>query len=45
MQERIIGRYVVNDVYDPNTNELIVDTNTMITEDIAEKIVASGIEN
>ena len=44
MQERIIGRYVVNDVYDPNTNELIVDTNTMITEDIAERIVASGIE-
>ncbi|CDB31542.1 dNA-directed RNA polymerase [Clostridium sp. CAG:575] len=37
MQERIIGRYVVNDVYDPNTNELIVDTNTMITEEIADK--------
>ena len=44
MQERLIGRYVVNDVYDPNTKELIVDTNTMITEDIAEKIVAAGIE-
>ena len=44
MQERIIGRYVVNDVYDPNTNELIVDNNTMITESIAEKIVSAGIE-
>ena len=44
MQERIIGRYVVNDVFDPNTKELIVDTNTMITEDIADKIVAAGIE-
>ena len=44
MQERLIGRYVVNDVYDPNTKELIVDTDTMITEDIAEKIVAAGIE-
>ena len=44
MQERIIGRYVVNDVYDPNTNELIVDTNTMITEEIADKIVNAGIE-
>ncbi len=44
MQERIVGRYVVNDVIDPNTNELIVDTNTMITESIAEKIVAAGIE-
>ena len=39
MQERIIGRYVVNDVYDPNTKELIVDTNTMITEEIADKIL------
>ena len=44
MQERIIGRYVVNDVYDPNTKELIVDTNTMITEEIADKIVNAGIE-
>ena len=44
MQERIIGRYVVNDVYDPNTKELIVDTNTMITEKIADKIVNAGIE-
>ena len=44
MQERIIGRYVVNDVYDPNTKELIVDTETMITEEIADKIVNAGIE-
>ena len=44
MQERIIGRYVVADVYDPNTNELIVDTNTMITEEIADRIVNAGIE-
>ena len=39
MQERLLGRYAVDDVYDPNTNELIVDNNTMITESIAEKIV------
>ena len=44
MQERLLGRYAVDDVYDPNTNELIVDNNTMITESIAEKIVAAGIE-
>ena len=25
MQERLLGRYAVDDVYDPNTNELIVD--------------------
>ena len=44
MQERIIGRYVVENVYDPNTKELIVDTDTMITEEIADKIVNAGIE-
>ena len=31
MQERLLGRFVVEDVYDPETKELIVDTNTMIT--------------
>jgi len=44
MQERMVGRFAVNDVYDPNTKELIVDTETMITDEIADKIVAAGIE-
>ena len=44
MQERLLGRFVVEDVYDPETKELIVDTNTMITEKIADKIVSAGIE-
>ena len=44
MQERLVGRYVVADVYNPETKELIVDTDTMITEEIADKIVAAGIE-
>ncbi len=44
LEERLIGRYVLEDVYDPNTKELIVDKNTMITTDIAAKIVATGIE-
>ena len=44
MQERLIGRYPVEDVINPKTNELIVDTNTMITEDMADKIVEAGIE-
>ena len=44
LQERLIGRYALHDVIDPQTNEVIVDTNTMITEAIAEKIVAAGIE-
>ena len=44
MQERLLGRYVVEDVYNPQTKELIVDTNTMITEKIADEIVSAGIE-
>ena len=44
MQERLIGRYVVNDVINPETKEVIVDTNTMITDEIADKIVAAGID-
>lgn len=44
MEERLLGRYVVEDVYNPTTNELIVDKDTMITEAIAEKIVNAGIE-
>ena len=44
MEERLLGRYVVEDVYNPETNELIVDKDTMITEAIAEEIVNAGIE-
>ena len=44
MQERLLGRFAVEDVYNPETKELIVDNNTMITEEIAEKIVNAGIE-
>ena len=44
MQERLIGRFPVKDVVDPKTNELIVDRNTMINEETAEKIVSAGIE-
>ena len=44
MQERLLGRYPVEDIIDPNTNELIVDTETLITDDLAEKIVSAGIE-
>ena len=44
MQERLLGRFAVEDVFNPETKELIVDSNTMITDDIAEKIVNAGIE-
>ena len=44
LEERLIGRYALEDVYNPNTKELIIDKDTMISTDIAEKIVSSGIE-
>jgi len=42
LNERLVGRFAVEDVVNPETNELIVDTHTMITEDIANKIVEAG---
>ena len=42
-ENRLIGRYTLNNVYDPNTGELIVDNNTIINGDIAKKIIAAGI--
>ena len=44
LEERLVGRYALKDIHDPNTDELIVDTNTLITPDIAEKIIKAGIE-
>ena len=44
LRERLLGRFVIEDLKDPNTGEILVDTNTMITEAIADKIVAAGIE-
>mgnify|MGYP000304476510 FL=1 len=41
-EERLIGRYVTEDIYDPTTKELIVDRDTMITEDIVKKLLAVG---
>ena len=44
LQERLIGRYPVNDIINPKTNEVIVDTETMITHKLADQIVEAGIE-
>ena len=44
LKERLIGRYLIEDLKDPNTGDVMVDTETMITSQIADKIVASGIE-
>ena len=44
LTERLIGRYPIEDITNPETKEIIADTNTMITEKIANKIISAGIE-
>ena len=43
LEERLEGRFLLEDIVDPVTNEVIADTNTMITESLAKKIVATGV--
>ena len=44
LQERLIGRYPLEDIKHPETGEVIVDTNTMINDKTADAIVEAGIE-
>ncbi len=43
MDQRIIGKYSFEDLLDPQTGELIVRKNEMITEETAEYILKRGI--
>ena len=43
LHERLIGRYALHDMVNPTTGELIVDNDTLITPDIADKIINAGI--
>ncbi|MEK6479247.1 DNA-directed RNA polymerase subunit beta' [Catalinimonas sp. 4WD22] len=44
LSERILGRVSVNDEFDPVTNELLVKSGDEITEEIAQRIDNSGID-
>ncbi|WP_027410229.1 DNA-directed RNA polymerase subunit beta' [Anoxybacteroides tepidamans] len=44
LEERLIGRYARKTVKHPETGEIIVKENEMITEDIASAIIKAGIE-
>ena len=44
LEERLVGRYPLEDIINPETKEIMVDTETMITDKLAEKIVAAGID-
>lgn len=45
LEERLIGRYARKTVKHPETGEILVRENEMISEDIASAIVKAGIEN
>ncbi|GHU64307.1 hypothetical protein FACS189447_00830 [Spirochaetia bacterium] len=44
LKDRIVGRYTLEQVKHPITKELVVDVNQEITEEIAAKIEAAGVE-
>ncbi|ERL63657.1 RpoC [Schleiferilactobacillus shenzhenensis LY-73] len=44
LHDRIFGRFTMKAVKDPKTGETIVPKNTLIDEDLAEKIVNAGVE-
>ena len=44
LYDRIVGRYASKKVVNPETKEVLVDKNELITEKIANKIVACGID-
>jgi DNA-directed RNA polymerase subunit beta' len=45
LEERLIGRYARKTIKHPETNEIIVKENDLITEDLATTIVEAGVED
>ncbi|MCZ6692695.1 MAG: DNA-directed RNA polymerase subunit beta', partial [Bacteroidetes bacterium] len=45
LSERILGRVTVHDIYDPMTDELIIEANQQITEKISRQIEGTIIED
>ena len=44
LSERLVGRFLVNDLRDKETGEIIVSKNKLMTEAEAKKIVDAGVE-
>jgi DNA-directed RNA polymerase subunit beta' len=44
LSDRILGRVSVHDVFDPLSNDLIVESGQQITEDVAKKIDETSLE-
>jgi DNA-directed RNA polymerase subunit beta' len=44
LSDRIVGRTSVHDIYHPESNDLIVKSGDLISEEVGDKITAAGIE-
>ncbi len=45
MKDRIVGRVAAEEVFHPESGEIIVESGQMITDQIADAIIDAGIEN
>jgi len=45
MQDRIVGRVAAEDVFDPETGDVLVEVGSLVTEDIAKQINDAGLES
>ncbi|OBU78322.1 DNA-directed RNA polymerase subunit beta' [Mycoplasmoides gallisepticum] len=43
LSERIVTRYTIDPIYDEKTKELLVDADTLITSELAEKIAKANV--
>ncbi|MFD1673029.1 DNA-directed RNA polymerase subunit beta' [Agrilactobacillus yilanensis] len=43
LYDRLVGRYTMKSVFDPETGEEIIGRNQLMTEDISQKIVDAGV--
>ena len=44
IEDRLVGRFAVNNIVDPNTGEVLVFANNLINDDLAKKIANAGVE-
>ncbi|MBN1348907.1 DNA-directed RNA polymerase subunit beta' [candidate division KSB1 bacterium] len=44
LSDRILGRVAAEDVFDPESEDIIVEAGELINEDVAEKILDAGID-
>ena len=42
--DRIVGRFTARPIADPATGELLIDADEYVTDDMARKVVAAGVE-